>query len=242
MRPFFTFYGGKWRAAPKYPRPAHDVIVEPFAGSAGYAVRHHTKKVILIEKDPTIAALWRWLIKAQPKDIMNLPLIRMNQSVSDLGVCEEACSLIGFWLNAGSAAPCKVPSAWMRQGQRAGSFWGPEVRSRISQQVEGIKHWTCIEGDYSVSPNIKATWFIDPPYSKAGKFYRQSSKSIDFEALSGWCRVRRGQVIVCENVGASWLPFKPFITIKSTPGKNKNAKSHEALWLKPPPLFFPGNG
>lgn len=29
LKPFFYFYGGKWRAAPKYPRPEHDFIVEP---------------------------------------------------------------------------------------------------------------------------------------------------------------------------------------------------------------------
>ena len=31
IRPFFGFYGGKWRDAPKYyPVPEHDTIVEPF--------------------------------------------------------------------------------------------------------------------------------------------------------------------------------------------------------------------
>jgi site-specific DNA-adenine methylase len=34
LRPFFTFYGGKWRAAPFYDAPTHGHIVEPFAGSA----------------------------------------------------------------------------------------------------------------------------------------------------------------------------------------------------------------
>ena len=40
LRPFFCYYGGKWRAAPKYPPPEHDTIVEPFAGAAGYATRY----------------------------------------------------------------------------------------------------------------------------------------------------------------------------------------------------------
>ena len=35
LKPFFTYYGGKYRAAPKYPEPVHGSIVEPFAGSAG---------------------------------------------------------------------------------------------------------------------------------------------------------------------------------------------------------------
>src|SRR5690348_5384455 len=58
LMPFFSFYGGKWRAAPKYPAPLYDTIIEPFAGSAGYAVRHYEKRVLLCEKDPVIAALW----------------------------------------------------------------------------------------------------------------------------------------------------------------------------------------
>lgn len=44
LKPFFTFYGGKWRAAPHYAPPEFATIVEPFAGAAGYSVRHHTKR------------------------------------------------------------------------------------------------------------------------------------------------------------------------------------------------------
>lgn len=51
MRPFFGYYGGKWRDAVKnYPAPEHAVIVEPFAGSAGYALRYPDRKVVLCER------------------------------------------------------------------------------------------------------------------------------------------------------------------------------------------------
>jgi len=33
LKPFWQYYGGKWRAAPHYPKPRHDTIVEPFAGA-----------------------------------------------------------------------------------------------------------------------------------------------------------------------------------------------------------------
>lgn len=240
MWPFFTFYGGKWRAAPRYPAPKYDRIIEPFAGAAGYSVRHYKRQVILVEKDPVIAALWRYLIAAKPKDILDLPLLRDGQSVDDLDVCGEAKSLIGFWLNKGSASPCKTPSAWMREGLRPKSFWGPEIRERISEQVALISHWSCVEGDYTSAPAIEATWFIDPPYYNAGKRYRHSSTSIDFTRLAEWCRSRAGQVMVCENEGASWLPFQPFMTIKSTEGKHGKSKSREALW--PNPLDVPPTG
>jgi hypothetical protein len=32
LRPFWRYYGGKWRAAPRYPAPRYDTIIEPFAG------------------------------------------------------------------------------------------------------------------------------------------------------------------------------------------------------------------
>jgi hypothetical protein len=40
VRPFFSFFGSKWRVAPHYPAPERDLIIEPFAGSAGYSLRH----------------------------------------------------------------------------------------------------------------------------------------------------------------------------------------------------------
>ncbi len=41
----FAYYGAKHGLAPKYPRPQHRVIVEPFAGSAAYSV-HHAAHVV----------------------------------------------------------------------------------------------------------------------------------------------------------------------------------------------------
>ena len=64
MRPFFTYYGGKYRAAPLYPSPTHANLVEPFAGSAGYALRYYDRQVLLVDADPVIAGLWRYLISA----------------------------------------------------------------------------------------------------------------------------------------------------------------------------------
>lgn len=229
--PFFTFYGGKWRAAPRYPQPEFDTIIEPFAGAAGYSVRHYSKNVILVEKDTVIASLWRYLIKATKTDILNLPLLSMEQNVDDLDISLEAKTLIGFWLNKATASPCKTPGAWMRQGLRPKSFWGAEIRNRIAEQVEYINHWEVIQGDFKESPDMMATWFIDPPYANAGKLYKCSSKNLDYNDLSTWCSLRRGQVLVCENDGADWLPFKPFLTIKSTEGSHGKAKSKESLWV-----------
>ena len=228
LRPFWAYYGGKWRAAPRYPRPMHDTIIEPFAGAAGYSLRYPDRKVVLVEKNPKVAATWRYLLRVSAAEVRALPLIRNDQTVSDLDVCEEARLLIGWHLNAGSASPCLRPSAWMRSGIKPTSFWGESARERIASQVDRIRHWRIIEGDYTDAPDVDATWFIDPPYIGAGKHY--PTQPADFGALGTWCQTRRGQVMVCENVGATWLPFQPFITIKANDSKNGGKVSHEALW------------
>lgn len=228
LRPFWTYYGGKWRAAPRYPRPIYDTIIEPFAGAAGYALRYPEHKVILVEKNAKVAAVWRYLLRVTSSEVRALPLLGDRQTVDDLGACEEARYLIGFWMNKGAASPCKSPSAWMRAGTHASSFWGPQVRDRIAAQVDHIRHWRLIEGDCTDAPDIEATWFIDPPYIGAGQHY--PTKVASFASLAEWCRTRTGQVMVCENEGATWLPFEPFLAIKGNESRNGGKVSREALW------------
>jgi hypothetical protein len=233
MKPFFTYFGGKYRVAPKYPSPIHDTIIEPFAGSAGYSVRNYNKNVILYDLDEKIIGLWKYLISVKQREIMSLPTNISDGLDSIPNVCEEAKWLIGFWLNKGTSSPSKSPSLWMRQGIRPNSFWGDTIRNRIAFQVEKIRHWKAIHSSYqNIERNYTATWFVDPPYEKAGKDYKHSSKMIDFQHLGEWCRFRNGQVIVCENAGAEWLPFKPFLTIKGTEGKNRSGDSREVIWYQ----------
>lgn len=231
LRPFFGYYGGKWRDALRnYPPPKHDLIVEPFAGSAGYALRYPEKKVVLCELDPQIAAVWRYLLSVRPKEILDIPDVPLDGSVDDLQICEEAKWLVGLWLNRAVARPRKAPSKWMRIKIRPGSFWGDRVRTTIATQLNTIRHWRLIEGDYtSYERKGLATWFIDPPYQTAGQHYHYGSQDIDFEKLAAWCRKREGQVIVCENEGADWLPFKSLDSVKTT---RSGRRSKEVIWLR----------
>ena len=227
IRPLFSYYGSKWRSVPRYPQPHYETIVEPFAGSAGYSLRYPDRRVILCERDPLIADLWRYLIAVKPEEIRALPLVQPDQTVDDFDLIPEAKSLIGFWLNKSSAQPRKRPSAWFRSDFPSSQFWGKEIRGRVAVSVDKIKHWQIIEGDYTSAPSmIQASWFIDPPYQDAGKHYKHGSKLIDYQQLSDWCQALSGQVMVCENTGADWLPFAHLASIKSTKGKSK-----EALWL-----------
>lgn len=230
LRPFFGYYGGKWRDALKhYPEPQYSTIVEPFAGSAGFSLRHAERKVILCEVDPILAAVWQYLIRVSSKEILSIPDLGANQTVDDLDIPQEARWLVGLWLNRGAASPRKSPSRWMRDGIRPGSFWGDRVRNTIASQVDTIRHWKIHNCDYNHCPKPKkATWFIDPPYEAAGRYYRYGSEQIDYSALAKWCRSRHGQVIVCENDGATWLPFRYLATTKTT---RSNRRSVEVFWL-----------
>ena len=230
MRPFFGYYGGKWRDAPRsYPAPTHGTLVEPFAGSAGYALRYPDRRVILCDLDPIIVGVWSYLIRVSAAEILAIPDVPMDGTVNDLHLSQEARWLVGFWMNRAVASPRLAPSSWMRAGARPGSFWGDRVRRTIASQLDQIRHWRILECSYIDCPVIgPASWFVDPPYEQAGKHYRFGASGIDFAHLAGWCRSRPGQVIVCENLGASWLPFQSLGSVKATrPGK----RSEEAVWL-----------
>jgi len=230
LRPFFGFYGGKWRDAHKhYPTPAHDTIIEPFAGSAGYAVRYANRKVVLGEIDPVIYEVWQYLIKVKAKEILAIPNLELGQTINDLAISEPARHLVGFWLNRGASRPRTGPSAWMRDGVRPGSFWGERVRQTIASQVDSIRHWKVYNVSYEALPfSAKATWFIDPPYQRQGQHYHFGASGIDYAHLAKWCRSRPGQVMVCENEGADWLPFDRLADVKTT---RANSRSVEVVWL-----------
>src|SRR5262249_55131355 len=119
LKPFWRYYGGKWRAAPSYPAPRHDTIIEPFSGAAGYSLRYPHKHIILIDCYPVIANIWRWLIDATPSDVRAIPLV---DSVDDLPewVPSGARHLVGFSMNAATVSPRRSLSAGCRRLREAG--------------------------------------------------------------------------------------------------------------------------
>jgi hypothetical protein len=230
-KPFFTYYGGKFRTTPRYPLPTHETLIEPFAGSAGYALRYPHLRVMLYDIDPAIYGVWSYLIRATEREILALP--NTVADVRPLRIPDEAKWLIGFWLNKGSAYPRVTPSSWARKWDetKPGLFWGATVKNRIASQLKHIRHWRVFNESYESAENKPATWFIDPPYnSNAGWHYRCAD--IDYAALADWCRGRSGQVIVCEAAGADWLPFKPFRKIQARTKETGASYSSEVVWLR----------
>jgi site-specific DNA-adenine methylase len=234
MRAFFPYFGAKHQIGRCYPPPRHNTIIEPFAGSAGYATCHSHKNVILIEKDPLVAGVWRYLIQATSQQILNLPLLQNGESLDDQDLDPAERALIGFWFSFGLAKPATKRSAWCTINRGA---WGERVRARIADQVDRIWHWTVIQGDYTDAPDTPATWFIDPPYALQGRAYVHGSQHLDYAHLGQWCRSRQGQVMVCENVGADWLPFEPYISAPSSK-RIQRKRTEEALWMNSKRGFF----
>jgi hypothetical protein len=228
LKPFWRYYAGKWRAAPRYPAPTCATIVEPFAGAAGYSLRYADRSVVLVEKYPVVAEMWRYLISVSDLEVRRIPLV---EDVADLPawVPQGGRWLVGFAMNAATTHPCNVLSAGRKKLRAMGrrfEGWSEAMRDRVASQVGRIRHWKIIEGDYRDAPDLEATWFIDPPYNnEAGARYAKQVGC--YGALSDWTRSRRGQVIACENEGATWLPFQPFATLK--PGVNGDG-SREVLW------------
>jgi len=230
--PILSFYGSKWRAAKYYPDPKYDLIVEPFAGGAGYALNHYDRNVVLVEKDPIIAAIWKFVIEATYNDIINLPILEYGQKLSEITqLSDEERWFIGFWLNKGNTHPCNSLSAWKEKFPNGG-FWDERKRLILAQTVDMISHWRVVEGNYDSVVFPKATWFIDPPYQYMGKYYRYGSKDLNYVELAKWVLSLSGQVMVCEQEGADWLPFKPLCDVKATSGRYRKGTSKEVLYVQ----------
>lgn len=211
LRPFFPYYGSKWRLAHRLPAPERDLIVEPFAGSACYSLHHHEKQVLLLDKDETVAELWRWLIRqASAELVLALPDCEDLDSLPGW-VPTPARALIGFWLARCSARPRQRLTSMAAAGSTM-SRWGLPVRQMVAAQLPSIRHWQVIQGTYQeLDSRLQATWFVDPPYrGKAGRRYRCSSSSLNFDELGNWLADLAGQVIVTELADADWLRRLPF--------------------------------
>lgn len=232
--PFWRYYGGKHRAAPRYPAPTHRIIVEPFAGAAGYSCRYPSHDVVLIEIDPRIAAIWRWLIGATYEEIVSVPDVPDGGTVDDIDAPKAARDLVGFWCNGGASQPSKTPSKWARE--YPGKCGWARYRNRVAIDAQRIKHWRIIEGSYADAPDLEASWFVDPPYqSPAGRHYRHDS--IDYDHLGQWCDDRRGQVIACDQAGSTWRQWTHSVPVKSTTHERGFGRiSREVFWTNAPPI------
>ena len=215
----FSYYGSKSKIVDYYPPPKHKRIIEPFAGSARYSLKYFDRDVTIYDKYPVIIDVWKYLQEASESDILGLPRLERGEKFKEhTQLSEIEKKFYGFITQAGST------------GERytVGTMQGVNVDAdlkKIAKQLFKIRHWQIKLGCYTEIPNEEATWFIDPPYQFGGHEYKHSNKKINFAELGEWCKGRDGQVIVCENTKATWLPFKPMIDMQGS-----MYKTTEAIW------------
>lgn len=216
------YYGAKGRIVESYPKPKFNKIIEPFAGTARYSLRHFEKEVLLIEKYGVLVDIWKWLQLCSPSDIQRLPRLNGGDKVDDFTYdCTEARNLMGFLAGYSMSQPRKTVSA-SRLSIRPNHI--NFAINRIADDLFKIKHWDIRLGDYRIG-NEEATWFIDPPYQFGGHYYKFGNKGFDFQELAAFCERRKGQVIVCENDKADWMDFKPLVSHQGAKGKQ-----NEVIW------------
>ena len=233
----FSYYGTKRSIAHLYPKPRCNTIIEPFAGAAAYSLRHgFDRDVRLFDIDARIVTAWRYLIGATPEDILSLPILfpgdRLDRWPS-LG--QGASTFLGYMISASTRNPKKTATAKTN--------WSLARQQECSQLVLKIKHWRVEVSDFRRIRHLgePATWFVDPPYQVAGKWYDHKLNPGDYLSLRDHCTSYwKGQVIACDLSDADWLPFQPLTKLK---GQSNNV-SQEGIYHRSdvPDPGFPKKG
>lgn len=215
----FSYLGSKSKIINLYPPPIFNKIIEPFAGSARYALKYWENEVQLYDTSEYVVMVWRYLMQASWRDILSLPNVPSKvhlDNYTQLSTAERY--LIGFSLCRGKSKPRKVghgQNSWERD------------KVRIAKDLYKIRHWTIEQKSFIDIPNQMATYFIDPPYISTQERKNNPDKypceSLDYTSLAEWIKSRQGQVIACEGEGADYLPFQ-FLKETTANTNNKSTK------------------
>lgn len=215
----FSYYGSKSKIVDLYPPPKHKKIIEPFCGSARYSLKYWQNDVLIMDKSENLINVWKWLQQCSKNDILKLPKLTTGLDIRKIELSEIERNFLSYLVASGR--PSNIVTKFMdyENGNQ-------NVYKRIANSLNLIRHWEIKLGSYDELENVEATWFIDPPYMFGGEHYKESNKNIDFGKLAEWCKNRNGQTIVCENMKADWLDFKPLTKIQGACQTNTT----EAIW------------
>lgn len=237
----FSYYGSKSKLAHLYPEPKVNLVVEPFAGAGCYSWLHRkNRQVWLNDLDARTHSIWSFLTDEDALDMLNYYLpdddtIKPGMKVSGDVLPETDASCYQL---TGLREICRAEANQGTQGGKGvhdqitsmgAKCW--KVKRKLLEVIPEVVDWHITNLNYTDMQNVYATWFIDPPYNNpAGKRYRQSN--INYAELAAYCQSRRGQTIVCENAGATWLPFTPMkhnrVSIRS---RYQKADAKEVVWV-----------
>ena len=212
----FPYFGSKRSTAKLYPRPKYSIVIEPFAGAAAYTMHYRPPIALLIDADPRVIGLWDRVARISDDTPTPTP--------PEIG--SRTSDLLYMCMTYSEHAST---SKYMSVSKRMVRDWS-SVHRRLREAAPYIRS-SCAykKGTYRSAPDIEATWFIDPPYQHANRRgYAKGASQIDFSDLAAWVMSRRGQVIVCEQSGADWLPFKHLVDVST----HRGAKSIEVIYTR----------
>jgi len=206
----FSYYGSKKRIAKRYPTPLYPTIIEPFAGAAQYSLLYPDRQVWINDLDSTIYDVWKLILSDR---YIRIPNLTVGDSLHRYNLNEANHKLLGFAVQAGASQPSNKVTSWAADNRPGRRKKWEVLRDDLERYRPLIQHWRLTNFRYQCLPNVEASWFIDPPYQHGGSLYPEHA--IDYGELADWCKSRNGQVIVCENDKADWLPFVPLTTSRT---------------------------
>jgi site-specific DNA-adenine methylase len=220
----FPYAGQKRSFIHRYPVPHHNLLIEPFCGSACYALEHWDRDVWINDRNVRIIAIWQWLKQAKAQDLLSLPQPKHGD---DLRNCRYLAQPERDFISLLCQQASAVPNNHVYYSEDL----GPECfRRRINYAVERlyrIQHWriTCLDYEMMQMPSQEATWFVDPPYLELSGKYPEHD--IEYSYLALWCLQLKGQVIVCEGSKARWLDFQPLHPHRTS---HQRGPTNESVW------------
>ncbi|MFC4964768.1 DNA adenine methylase [Alcaligenes sp. GCM10023179] len=222
----FRYPGGKtwfvpelrrWLAPAKSPR----LLVEPFAGGAivglTAAFEGLADHVILVEKDPMVAAVWQTILSGDAEwlaqRILGFELTVENCSTvlarQEVELKEEAFrTVLKNRINHGGILA--AGSGMLKRGEAGkgiASRWYPATLAKRIRAIDAIRHkLTFIEGDgmaimeeHLSDPDV--AYFIDPPYTAGTKGKRAGSRlyahfELDHHRLFNLAAIAKGDFLM----------------------------------------------
>lgn len=165
------------------------VLVEPFAGGAivglTAAFEHLAERVVLVELDDDVVAVWKTILEGDSewlvRRILSFDLTEENvrkelgQTISSIKHKAFRTILKNRTYHGGILAPGSGLIKSGENGKGIRSRWYPETLARRIRLIAQIRdRLTVIEGDgiaiiQDFALNKRAAFFIDPPYTAAGK-------------------------------------------------------------------------
>lgn len=231
----FSYYGGKSKLAHIYPPPSTDIVIEPFAGSAAYAFRYWEREVWINDADPQTFAIWQFLTSHNAGDTIERLVpssVQAGFRVTDLIPDDAHPGLVGLLQAEANQGTQGTGPGRNVITDRGAAIWTRRLKRKLLDVVvPRVKHWAVTNDHYREMPDLVATWFVDPPYANAaGARYR--THDVDFNELADWCQDRVGLVIVCENEGATWLPFQVVSDRRGFKSDHQKSTAREVMWVQ----------